>query len=29
MAEELNSNCKIKLTIVNATFLKDADTFGK
>jgi len=29
MASEPNSNCKIKLIILDAKFLKDADTWGK
>ena len=29
MAKQLNPNCKLKLTIVSAQYLKDADTFGK
>ena len=29
MAKALNANCTIKLKVVSATFLKDADTFGK
>jgi len=28
-AKPLNKNCSIDITIIEATFLKDADTFGK
>jgi Ca2+-dependent lipid-binding protein len=27
--KSLNINCKLKITIENGSFLKDADTFGK
>jgi len=29
MASEPNSNCKVKLIILDAKFLKDMDAFGK